>query len=191
MLVGTSAVGLRDLVATPLRPGLPGVMVHAEIIDQIVNSDSSPPGLGARAGNRRGGRRGAPRAAFLPWLSTSPTRVAAAALARSIAGGWFAFSSYSLLLSPILPALTRLLAYGAASGVRLLLTESESRYIRGAFSQIPLAGDGASDSSKIPGALVLGGENRELTLLFCDIRSFTRSRNRWSRPSSPSSSTIS
>ena len=36
VLIGTSAIGLRDLVSTPLASGLPGVLVHAEIIDQIV-----------------------------------------------------------------------------------------------------------------------------------------------------------
>ena len=36
VLIGTSAIGLRDLVSTPLLAGLPGVHVHAQIIDQIV-----------------------------------------------------------------------------------------------------------------------------------------------------------
>ena len=174
VLVGTSAVGLRDLVATPLTAGFPGVLVHAAIIDQIVNQTflTRPDwavgleivvaiGLGLLV------------LLFLPWLSTFANAViAAAALALSIGVGWFAFANYNLLLSPILPAQTSLLAYGVASGVRLLLSESESRYIRNAFAHY-LSPAMVEQLVENPDALVLGGENRELTILFCDIRSFT------------------
>ena len=64
------------------------------------------------------------------------------------------------------------MAYGVASGVRLLLSESESRYIRNAFSHY-LSPAMVEQLVENPDALVLGGENRELTILFCDIRSFT------------------
>ena len=100
------------------------------------------------------------------------TVIAAGAIAVSIGFGWFAFANYDLLLSPILPAQTSLLAYGVASGVRLLLSESESRYIRGAFAHY-LSPAMVEELVENPDALVLGGENRELTILFCDIRSFT------------------
>ena len=111
--------------------------------------------------------------AFLPWLSTvANALVAAAALALSVGLGWFAFANYDLLLSPILPAQTSLLAYGVGSGVRLLLSESESRYIRNAFGHY-LSPAMVEQLVENPDALVLGGENRELTILFCDIRSFT------------------
>ncbi len=174
VLVGTSAVGLRDLVSTPLRAGYPGVFVHAEIIDQIINERflTRPDwatgfeivvalGLGLVV------------LAFLPWLSTlANALVAATAIGLSIGGGWFAFASHDLLLSPILPAQTVLLAYGVASGVRLLLSESESRYIRSAFGHY-LSPAMVEQLVENPDALVLGGENRELTILFCDIRSFT------------------
>ena len=111
--------------------------------------------------------------AFLPWFSTLANGlVVAGAVMVSIAVGWVAFANHSLLLSPILPALSCLLAYGAASGVRLLLSESESRYIRSAFSHY-LSPTMVKQLVDDPQSLVLGGENRELTLLFCDIRSFT------------------
>jgi adenylate cyclase len=174
VLVGTSAVGLRDLVATPLSAGFPGVLVHAAIIDQIVTQKflTRPDwaigfeivvaiGLGLLV------------LAFLPWLSTfTNVVVAAGALAISVGVGWLAFTGYDLLLSPILPAQTCLLAYGVGSGVRLLLSESEGRYIRSAFGHY-LSPAMVEQLVENPDALVLGGENRELTILFCDIRSFT------------------
>jgi adenylate cyclase len=174
VLIGTSAVGLRDLVSTPMGAGFPGVLVHAAIVDQIVNQKflTRPDwavgleivvaiGLGLLV------------LAFLPWLSTfTNALIAAGALALSIGVGWFAFANYDLLLSPILPAQTSLLVYGVGSGVRLLLSESESRYIRNAFGHY-LSPAMVEQLVENPDALVLGGENRELTILFCDIRSFT------------------
>jgi adenylate cyclase len=174
VLIGTSAVGLRDLVATPLSSGFPGVLVHAEIIDQIVNQKflTRPdwaPGLEIVVAIVLG----IVVLALLPWLPTfANALVAAAALAASVGVGWLAFSSHDMLLSPILPAQTSLLAYGVGSGVRLLLSESESRYIRSAFSHY-LSPHMVEQLVENPDALVLGGENRELTILFCDIRSFT------------------
>ncbi|HEY6630878.1 MAG TPA: adenylate/guanylate cyclase domain-containing protein [Rhizobiaceae bacterium] len=174
VLVGTSAVGLRDLVATPLSAAFPGVQVHAEIIDQIVNAKFlTRPDWAVGFEIVMAVGLGLLVLAFLPWLSTFANAVvAAAALAISVGVGWFAFSSHDLLLSPILPAQTTLLAYGVASGVRLLLSESESRYIRSAFSHY-LSPAMVEQLVENPDALVLGGENRELTILFCDIRSFT------------------
>ncbi len=174
VLVGTSAIGLRDLVSTPLQAGFPGVLVHAQIIDQMINGQflSRPDwAVGLEVAAAVG--LGILVLLFLPWFSTfTNAALAAAAVAASIGGGWLAFASYDLLLSPILPVLTSLLAYGSASGVRLLLSESESRYIRTAFGHY-LSPAMVEELVHNPDALVLGGENRELTILFCDIRSFT------------------
>lgn len=174
VLVGTSAVGLRDLVATPLTAGFPGVLVHAAIVDQIVTQKFlTRPDWAIGFEIVVAIALGLLVLAFLPWLSTTANAViAAGAIGISIGFGWFAFASYDLLLSPILPAQTSLLAYGVASGVRLLLSESESRYIRGAFAHY-LSPAMVEELVENPDALVLGGENRELTILFCDIRSFT------------------
>jgi len=173
-LIGTSAVGLRDLVATPLRAGYPGVLVHAEMIDQVINQEFlTRPDWAEGLEIFAAIVLGLVVLAFLPWLPTwANILVAAIALAISIGGGWVAFASHSLLLSPILPAQTSLLVFGVASGIRLLLSESESRYIRSAFSHY-LSPHMVEQLVHNPDALVLGGENRELTILFCDIRSFT------------------
>ena len=174
VLIGTSAVGLRDLVATPLQASFPGVLVHAAIIDQIVNQKfSARPDWAVGLEIVVAIGLGLLVLAFLPWLSTfAGAVIAAGALGLSIGVGWFGFANYDLLLSPILPAQTVLLTYGVASGVRLLLSESESRYIRSAFGHY-LSPAMVEQLVENPDALVLGGENRELTILFCDIRSFT------------------
>lgn len=174
VLIGTSAIGLRDIVATPLSAAVPGVFVHAEIVDQII---------GGTFLNRPDWAIGAEVLlaavvailvlALLPWLpSTGNAAVALLLLAASLAIGWFGFATYHLLLSPVLPVVLCVVAYGIGSGVRLLLSEREKRFIRAAFTQY-LAPSLVKQLVDNPQRLILGGENREITLLFCDIRSFT------------------
>ena len=174
VLIGTSAIGLRDLVSTPLTAGLPGVLVHAEIIDQIVSGNFiARPDWADGLELVMAVGLSIVVLAFLPWFSTlANAMIVTSAMMLSVAVGWVAFANYNLLISPILPVFSCLLAYGAASGVRLLLSESESRYIRSAFSHY-LSPTMVKQLVEDPQSLVLGGENRELTLLFCDIRSFT------------------
>jgi len=174
VLVGTSAIGLRDIVSTPLQAGVPGVFVHAEILDQIVSGTFlSRPDWALGAEIAAAALLSLLVLAFLPWLpSTTNGLVAAGAIGASIGGGWLAFSSYNLLLSPVLPVQCSLLAYAVGSGVRLLLSERERRFIRDAFTHY-LAPSMVQQLMDNPHSLELGGEDREVTLLFCDIRGFT------------------
>lgn len=174
VLIGASAIGLRNLVSTPLSGETPGVMVHAAAIEQMLAREflTRPDwAIGAEVAMAIGLTMLV--LAFLPWLpSFANAMIAAGGLGICLITGWAAFASYKLLLSPILPAQCILLAYGVASGVRLLVSESEKRYIRDAFTHYlsPSMVQQLMDNPKI---LNLGGENRELTLLFCDIRGFT------------------
>ena len=121
VLVGTSAAGLRDLVVTPLGDGVPGVDVHAEVIDQIMSGTSL-----ARA----------------DW-----------AFGAEITAGL-------------------VVAYGSATALGFLAVDRERRFLRRALGQYlspPLVDRLASD----PRHLKLGGEVRDLTVLFTDIRGFS------------------
>lgn len=174
VLAGTSAIGLRDIVATPLSPAVPGVFVHAEIIDQILGGTFlSRPDWAVGAEVTLAAVLSLLVLAFLPALPTlANALVAAAAITIAVVTGWLSFAWYNLLLSPILPVQCSLFAYGAGSAVRLLVSESERRYIRSAFSHY-LAPSMVEKLVDNPQSLVLGGENKELTLLFADIRGFT------------------
>lgn len=174
VLVGASAIGLRNLVSTPLSPATPGVMVHAEAIEQILSrAFLARPDWATGAEVAMAIFLTALVLVFLPWLpSVANVAVALGALATCLLLGWYAFVSSKLLLSPILPVACTLLAYGVASGVRLLSSEREKRYIRDAFAHY-LSPSMVQQLMDNPKVLNLGGENRELTLLFCDIRGFT------------------
>lgn len=174
VLVGTSAVGLRDIVSVPMGYSVPGVKVHAEIIDQVVGQTflTRPdwaPGAELAAAAILGvillfvaGRTGA--------LFTSG--VALVLIAVAFAASWWAFSSQRLLLDPLLPGLAVALGFLVTTPILLLMSDRERAFVRGAFGRY-LSPTLVERLSANPQALVLGGEERELTVLFSDIRGFT------------------
>ena len=63
-------------------------------------------------------------------------------------------------------------SYAVGSAANLVATEKDGRFIRNAFAHY-LAPALVERLASDPEQLTLGGEERELTLLFCDIRGFT------------------
>ncbi|MEP7241004.1 MAG: adenylate/guanylate cyclase domain-containing protein, partial [Devosia sp.] len=93
-------------------------------------------------------------------------------IAAVIGTSWWAFVSQHLLLDPLLPSVAILVAGAAATPVLLLWTDREKRFIRSAFGRY-LSPDLVGRLASNPNALTLGGELRELTIMFSDIRDFT------------------
>ncbi|MEO8883025.1 MAG: adenylate/guanylate cyclase domain-containing protein, partial [Devosia sp.] len=174
VLIGTSAVGLRDLVQTPISQATPGVRVHAEIIDQIMGQTflSRPDWLhGAEIAMAVA--FGLAVLALAGWTGAIASTVGTVLLVGLGAGAsWWAFKDQHLLLDPILPGAAALLVFALATPVALLWTDREKRFINGAFGRY-LSPELVSRLADNPGALKLGGELRELTVLFSDIRGFT------------------
>ena len=174
VLVGTSAEGLLDLRATPLAPVVPGVTIHADIIDQVIAGE-----LLQRPDWARGAEWlaallfGLILLACLPVLPPLGDGLAALLLAAiALAGAWYAFDTQGLLLSPVMPLLGIAAAYGGGTAADLLVTERQGRFVREAFG-LYLAPALVERLARQPEGLKLGGEEKELTVLFCDIRGFT------------------
>jgi adenylate cyclase len=166
VLIGTSAPGLRDLRATPLRAAEPGVAIHAQMIEQMLFGEHLARPDWAFGGELLAG-------GLLGLL------VALLAGAAAIAASWYAFAEASLLLDPVAPVLAIVVAYLVSVSAQYLLTERERIQIRTAFGQY-LAPALIEQLARDPKRLRLGGEVRELTLLFLDLRGFTSMSERLS-----------
>src|SRR4029079_1689278 len=78
-----------------------------------------------------------------------------------------------LLFDPIYPPLTLAAIYITGSALSFMRAERDRREIRTAMS-LYLAPDQAEIVARNPDALKLGGEQREITIMFTDVRGFTR-----------------
>jgi len=174
IFVGSSAPGLLDLRATPLDAALPGVEVHAQIVEHILSGQSL-----ARADF--GGAveefliLGLGMLLAILMLRLSPSLAAGIGGLMLVAfnvGGWIAYRYFDLLFDPLYPSLALLLLLAATTFYVYRQAEAQRGQIRGAFSRY-LAPAVVEDIIADPSKLELGGEVRELTLMFCDVRNFT------------------
>ena len=90
----------------------------------------------------------------------------------SVMGSYYIFNIYNYLIDPISPLVICLLAYLVVTFFNFLFTELERSKVRNAFSQYmsPVMVEKLAKSSE---SLKLGGERKEMTFLFSDIRGFT------------------
>jgi len=174
VLIGTSAAGLGDLRGTPLGDTVPGVSIHAQAIEQI---------LSQRFLTRSDWLSGVEIAAFI----VSSLGISAAVLlagplvglgiGAGVAGAtlWFAwhmFSAQGLLIDASFPLVGGFMVFSTMLFLRFLTTDRDRRQIRRAFGHYVSPGLLHQIEQKA-GALKLGGETRELTIMFADIRDFT------------------
>ncbi len=174
MLVGATAPGLRDLRPTPLTSGLPGIYVHAQALEQmILGQHLFRPGWSDAAEFLGLGIMGLMFVLLLPLLGPIPCAFIGFLVASAgAAGSWLAYTEAALLVDPFYPALGALIVYLVVTSTQYLLSERERRRVRSTFGRYlsPALVSRMADSGKEP---QLGGEMRQLTLMFCDIRGFT------------------
>jgi adenylate cyclase len=174
ILFGTSAAGLRDQRATPVDASVAGVEIHAQAIEQAVA------GIWLTRPDWLPGAElvlAALLALAFGMLLRRITAIAGAIVAVLAIGllgwsSWHAFATQGLLVDPILPGLSVSLAYLSCMVWLYRDEQRQRKFVRGAFERYvspTVVARLASDPSK----LNLGGESRLLTIMFCDIRSFT------------------
>ncbi len=174
VLVGTSAAGLLDLRATPIDAAVPGVEIHAQVLEHILAGRSlTRPDWATGFELAVIVVLGLGLAALLPRLSAGPAAaVGGLAIGGLIAGGFAAFDRLGLLFDPLYPALALLLLVAGVTLDTYRRAERARAELRHAFTHY-VAPAVVDEIVLHPDRLELGGEVRELTLLFCDVRSFT------------------
>lgn len=174
VFVGTSAAGLFDLRATPVASRYPGVEIHAEIAEQIIDDHYlEQPAISLYAELAfmmiLGGvlivlmpRAGALRSALL----------GAAGVAGAFGFTVYMFTQELQLFDPVFPSAASLAIYLSGTVLLYAREEAQRRQIRGAFAHY-LSPALVEQLAEQPERLTLGGETKILTFLFCDVRGFT------------------
>jgi len=184
VLVGTGAIGLRDLVATPVRERELGVMVHAQAIEQMILGEflerpDWAPGFERFLLLAVGGLL----LFLLPTLGATRGAVLGFVMVASVAlGSWVAFARYKFLLDPTYPVLGIIFVYVIVTVLDYYREERARSYIHKAFDRY-LSPELVKRIASDPKQLELGGEEREMTVLFCDIRSFSHISEQLDPPS--------
>ena len=174
VLVGTSAIGLEDYRTTSLGTQMPGVEIHAQLLENIL-SDS----LLKRPNYAIAIELVAAFAMCLLLIILTPimnaTFLIVSALMFLSSFGWASyilFTTKRMLIDPSFPILAGLATIMFMSAANYLREERRRQQIRNAFGQY-VSRDLVDELSESQDRLKLGGENRELTLLFSDVRGFT------------------
>ena len=171
-VVGITEAGLSDIRSTPLGTR-PGAVLHATFLANVLGGHSLKPaplwgaGLFLALG-------------LLPLVATqlAPTaqRVrmltylgAGLALLATVA---LAYRWGDLWLPAFFPLLALLGTVGTSEGLLFRERERQARFIRHAFGSY-LSPELVHELAEHPERLELGGETREVTVLFSDIRGFT------------------
>jgi adenylate cyclase len=174
VLVGTSAIGLLDVKTTPVHPAMPGVEVHAQLLEAALTSSLLAAPSYAIVVEMIGALTAGTMLALLaPVASALMLFVSAAAAAASlIAGSWILYSRYQMLFDATFPLLVTLSIYMSMVLIGYFREQLDRRRIRSAFAQY-LSPTLVEQLANSPHQLVLGGEERIITVLFSDVRGFT------------------
>jgi adenylate cyclase len=174
VLIGATAKGIGDIRVTPFGAAFPGVEVHANLVEDLL----------------AGGLLRRPQwmeaidigilivlGLLLAWLLPRlgvwrGALLASGALAGYLLLAYQLFQLQGLWLNVVYPTLLVAALFVSTTLVHYFSTESERRYLRTAFQHYVPA-TVISEIVADAGKLRLGGEKRELTVLFSDIRGFT------------------
>jgi adenylate cyclase len=174
VLVGVTAVALGDDHPTSFDPHLPGVEIHANVLDNVLREDflwqprlvllgelpllvACTVGLGAVMRRTRG---------------VAAAAAALGAAATYLGGTQAIFLAYGVPLTAVYALLGTALTYAGISLHQYVVVEAEKRQTR-RYLELYLSPWLAGVLSERPELLRPEGEKREITVLFSDIRGFT------------------
>jgi adenylate cyclase len=174
VIVGSSAAGLLDIKATPISAAMPGSEVHAQLLEAILaGADVTRPATALGLELALGLATCLLVLALVPRLGAVATLGLGALVAALLVGGaLYLFVERRLLIDTSFPALAGLIVYGFLVFAKYAREEAGRKAVRNAFGRY-LSSDMVDRLVADPSALRLGGELREATVMFVDVRDFT------------------
>lgn len=174
VLIGASAEGLKDIRNTGLQAFVPGVEIHANAIEQVLQGKYL-----LRPAITQAAESSYILFAGLFFIIVSPfigivisILLCATIIGLASFGAYYMYVNNGILIDPVYPSLAVLTIFIVSTILSYARAESRRKYIRGALG-LYVSPDVMKSLEKSPDKLRLGGETRELTVMFTDIRKFT------------------
>ena len=174
VFVGSTAIGVYDLRVTPFSTVFPGLEVHANVADNILRQTFLfRPEWAGFFDLAAILFMGLVTGLVLPRLRAlfSVLLIGVLFLGYLVVSQSL-FVRQGIWLNAVYPLLTMVIVYTAVTLYRYIVEEREKRKIRGAFS-FYVTPSVVNEMLKNPEKLKLGGDKKELSVLFSDIRGFT------------------
>jgi adenylate cyclase len=174
VLIGTSAVGLLDIKATPVDESMPGVEVQAQILENMLTKSvlaypNYAPGVELIAAFAVG----TSIVVLAPVLGALTLLALGLGVAILLVGGSaYFYTQQGLLFDLTFPLLATFAIYVTLVFINYFREQKDRRRIRSAFGRY-LSPALVEQLAHSPKKLVLGGEVRDMTILFSDVRGFT------------------
>lgn len=173
LFLGATALGIYDMRVTPFHGNTPGVELHATIADNIISERYI----------RQGGIEALIDMVFIvlmgavAYFLTTRLRLSSSIPATVLLLSGYIWFTYYMFnagqwINMIYPIMSAIIAVLAGSGFRYLVLERSAREMRTMFSSY-LSPKLVARLEKDPEAAKIGGDNKEVTVLFTDIKSFT------------------
>lgn len=173
LFVGATALGIYDMRVTPFHGNTPGVEVHATIADNIISERFI----------RQTGLESLIDLAFilllggLSYFLTTRLRLYSAIPAAMLLSVGYIWLSYQFFLSGhwvsmVYPVISAMLSVMVGGSFRYLVLDRSARQMRSMFSSY-LSDKLVAQLEKDPDAAKIGGGNKEVTILFTDVKGFT------------------
>ncbi|HTF99650.1 MAG TPA: adenylate/guanylate cyclase domain-containing protein [Nitrospirota bacterium] len=171
ILIGPTAIGIYDLRVTPFSNNMPGIEKHASVVDNVLHKDFiyrtdtnvyllifvfagilgiALPRLGAKAGVALF------LALFFGYLGVV----------------YYLFVAKGIWFNVVYPAFALFFGYTSQTAYRFFMEERRARDIRRMFSSY-VSKRIVDELIRDPSKTKLGGDRKEITVLFSDIRGFT------------------
>ncbi len=174
VVIGTSAVGLLDMRTSALGEDLPGVAVHAQALEQILSGAFLSRPEWATGAEFIGVVLSGFIISLMAILWRPLPNLLSISLVFVVLAGFvaLAFRRFGILIDFTFPAMALATTFLSTTAYKLLVVDRQGRQLRRAFSHY-VAPSVLAEIEKNPTVLNLGGELREVTVMFVDIANFT------------------